>query len=181
MATREKLIKLILKGDPMAFHAFCRDLTEEELDISGATFREVWDVLTLLYPQAARLAAESLDEASAETLRAVRARLAAAPEGDHDATVLGAVAFLEALADGLSNRVLRAMLGSLNLMIGESLRQVIGGAAEARARILAAQDKLIAAITARDGAEAEAWMARHIADLKRGYDVAGVALDRRVL
>lgn len=41
MATREKLIKLILKGDPMAFHAFCRDLTEEELDISGATFRAI--------------------------------------------------------------------------------------------------------------------------------------------
>ena len=39
MATREKLIKLILKGDPVAFHMFCRDLDESELDISGATFR----------------------------------------------------------------------------------------------------------------------------------------------
>ncbi len=38
---RSQLIKLLLKGDPEPFHAFCREVEPEKLDINGATFREL--------------------------------------------------------------------------------------------------------------------------------------------
>ena len=41
MSTRDTLIKLIVKGDPIAFHAVCNETDEADLDISGATFRKL--------------------------------------------------------------------------------------------------------------------------------------------
>jgi uncharacterized protein YjbI with pentapeptide repeats len=41
MSFREKLIKLILRGDPTNFHSVCNELEESDLDISGATFKSL--------------------------------------------------------------------------------------------------------------------------------------------
>jgi DNA-binding FadR family transcriptional regulator len=111
----------------------------------------------------------------------VRAALEAEPERDHEATVAGAVEFFQATAKGLDNRVMLAMLQSLNLMIGESLRHVIARAPKAKDRILNAQKKLIEAFDARDSDLAAEWMEKHIADLKRGYEVAKVDMDEAIL
>lgn len=150
------------------------------LALSGATFREAWEALALCYPQAARLAAERLDPARIDRLAEVSVPLEAA-EATPEAVVAAAVEFFRILAEGLDNRVLGALLAVLNLLIGESLRPVIRSAPRARERILAAQRNLVAAFRARDPELAETWMARHIADLKRGYQVAGVALERTIL
>lgn len=149
--------------------------------LGGVTFSEVFDALATLYPEAARLAARRLSKAKIARLKAVRAALEAAPPKDHDATVDGAVAFFEEIAIGLDNRVMLAMLQSLNLTIGESLRHVIAKAPKARHRILDAQGRLIDAFAARDATLAAEWMARHVADLKRGYEVARVGMDEAIL
>ena len=49
-----------------------------------------------------------------------------------------------------------------------------------RARITAAQRKLIEAIRARNPDEARNWMEKHIKDFKRGYELAGISLDYSV-
>jgi DNA-binding FadR family transcriptional regulator len=149
--------------------------------LGGVTFFEVFDTLATLYPEAARLAARRLSKARIAELAAVRARLEAAPDKDCEATVDGAVAFFQHIAKGLDNRVMLAMLQSLNLMIGESLRHVIAGAPKAKHRILNAQKRLIEAFEARDADLAADWMGKHIADLKRGYDVAKVDMDEAIL
>jgi DNA-binding GntR family transcriptional regulator len=46
---------------------------------------------------------------------------------------------------------------------------------QARSRIIAAQQKIIAALQSRDAEEARKWMAKHVRDFKRGYEVAGIA------
>ena len=48
---------------------------------------------------------------------------------------------------------------------------------QARARIVAAHRRLLEAIEARDERAAHAWMARHIRDFRRGYELAGIALE----
>ena len=108
------------------------------------------------------------------------AALEAAPADDHETTVAASVEFFQHIAAGLDNRVMLAMLQSLNLMIGDSLRLVIAGAPQAKKRISSAQGELIAAFEQRDEARAEEWMEKHIADLKRGYEVAKVDLDERI-
>lgn len=149
--------------------------------LGGVTFSEVFDALATMYPEAARLAAKRLSKEKIAALKNVRATLEAAPDRDHEATVEGAVEFFQAIAKGLDNRVMLAMLQSLNLMIGESLRHVIARAPKAKDRILNAQKKLVEAFDARDGDVAAEWMAKHIADLKRGYEVAKVDMGEAIL
>ncbi len=149
--------------------------------LGGITFHEVWDALAAMYPPAARLAAKRLSKAKIAALKKARADLGAASDRDHEATVVAAVEFFQQIAKGLDNRVMLAMLQSLNMMIGESLRHVIARAPKAKDRILNAQGKLIAAFDARDEDEAAAWMTKHIDDLKRGYLVAKVDLDEKIL
>ncbi len=149
--------------------------------LGGVTFSEVFDALATLYPEAARLAARRLSPEKIADLKKVRTTLALVADEDHEATVDSAVAFFQQIAKGLDNRVMLAMLQSLNLMIGESLRHVIARAPKAKDRILSAQKKLVEAFEARDGDLAAEWMRKHIADLKRGYDVAKVDLDEAIL
>jgi DNA-binding FadR family transcriptional regulator len=149
--------------------------------LGGVTFAEVWDALATMYPEAARLAAKRLSPTKIADLRRAGDALKASRDSDHEATVAGAVAFFQEIAKGLDNRVMLAMLQSLNLMIGESLRHVIAKAPRAKDRILNAQKKLIEAFEARDADLAAEWMAKHIADLKRGYEVAKVEMDEAIL
>ena len=149
--------------------------------LGGVTFSEVFDALATMYPEAARLAAKRLAKADIAEIKKVGDHLKAARDNDHEATVAGAVEFFQLIAKGLDNRVMLAMLQSLNLMIGESLRQVIAKAPKAKDRILNAQGKLVEAFERRDADLAADWMRKHIADLKRGYDVAKVDMDAAIL
>lgn len=145
----------------------------------GATFREVWETLALFYPQAARAAATQLSQETIGELRVINERLRASKNGD--VTVEGAVEFFQTIAAGLDNRVMLAMLQSLNMMIGASLVLVIGKTPQAKKRIEDAQSEIIAALEAGDEEKAQRWMTRHIDDLMRGYQVAKVDLDARIL
>lgn len=149
--------------------------------LGGVTFSEVFDALATLYPEAARLAAKRLAKADIAEIKKVGEVLKTAHDSDHEATVAGAVEFFQAVAKGLDNRVMLAMLQSLNIMIGESLRHVIARAPKAKDRIINAQKKLVEAFEARDADLAADWMEKHIADLKRGYDVARVDMDEAIL
>lgn len=151
------------------------------LSLGGATFREVWEGLVTLYPPAARLAAERLEGKTIDALRAINADLAQRKNDETQAVVDGAVGFFHEIAGGLGNRVMLAMLDSLNMMIEASLSRVIAKAPDARARIVEAQREIIDALAAADGPRAEQWMKRHTDDIARGCTVAGLDLDAPVL
>ena len=146
----------------------------------GATFREVWETLAAFYPGAARLSAARLDAEALSALKEAHAQLAKARVDDIETIVVGAVDFFQLLAAGLDNRVMLAMLQSLNMMIGASLARIIDAAPNAKKRIFDAQGEIIAAIEARDETKAAEWMAKHIDDLMRGYKVAKVDLQARI-
>ncbi len=151
------------------------------LSLGGVTFREVWEGLATLYPPAARLAAERLDAKTIDALRAINEDLAQRGNTETQAVVEGAVSFFHEIAGGLGNRVMLAMLDSLNMMIEASLSRVIEKAPNARPRIVEAQAYIIEALTAADGARAEQWMKRHTDDIARGCTVAGLDLDAPVM
>ena len=151
------------------------------LSLGGATFREVWEGLATLYPPAARLAVERFDAATIEALRAINANLAQQGDADTRAVVDGAVGFFHEIAMGLNNRVMLAMLDSLNMMIEASLVRVIEKAPNARARIVEAQGHIIDSLAGKDSAKAELWMKRHTDDIARGCTVAGLDLDAPVM
>lgn len=157
------------------------EATSKGLARGGVTFLEVWQALATLYPAAARLAAELKRPELLEALSATHERLQSAPDATSDEVVAGAVEFFQTFAAGLENRVLLALLQSLNMLIGASFAQMAQHTPNARERILTAQAKILTALKAGDGAQAESWMRKHIDDIKRGCHVAGIDLEAPVL
>ena len=78
------------------------------------------------------------------------------------------------------NPVLRLAQEPLLQLLEPSLRVMIDKVPQARSRIVTAHRHLLEALRARDEATAETWMARHIRDFKRGYELAGIDLALRV-
>ncbi|MEL7030225.1 MAG: FCD domain-containing protein [Pseudomonadota bacterium] len=146
------------------------------LALSGVTFLEAWQTLALVQPEAARLAAEQVDAVALDRFERSLAAFRAAPATDDEATVRAAGRFFDDIAACVENQVLAMMLQSLNLLVGPSLRRVLPAAPNARRRILRAQQEIIRAFADGDGARAADWMRKHVEDLKRGYEVAGVDL-----
>lgn len=151
------------------------------LELSGATVAEVWEGLVTFYPPAAMLAAGRVSPDTLIKLREIRTRLSERDDTDREGIVTDARAFFETLADGLSNRVMLALLGTLNRTVEQGLREVIASTPNARQRIARAQGEIIDAVAAGDGPAAAMWMARHIDDLRRGFDLAGIDLSAPLL
>ena len=61
-----------------------------------------------------------------------------------------------------------------------SLGAMIDQVPQARARIADAQKRIVTTIRDRDPAQAEEWMAKHIRDFRRGFEIAGIDLDGRI-
>ena len=65
-------------------------------------------------------------------------------------------------------------------LLAPSLRRMIDRVPQGRTRILVAQRCIVEAMRERKPSEAESWMTRHVQDFRRGYELAGIALDTRV-
>lgn len=168
--------RLLVKSPNMADVAAA---ASKSMTHGGVTFREVFEALATFYPQAAHLAVDRLGPEPVDQLWAINKRLLATSAPDE--IVAAAVEFFQTIAAGLDNRVMLAMLQSLNMMIGASLRIVIDETPRARGRIAEAQARIIEAIGKGDADTAAEWMRKHINDLRRGYEVAKVDMNARIV
>ena len=135
----------------------------------------------MVMPAMAGRAAQQADPALTTALQAATDRLAAAPAKDDAATLACVNDFFDTLAQHQDNRVLTVMLSAMTMLVEASLSKVISAAPRAQGRILEAQRNIIAAVSAGDRQLAADWMARHIADLKRGFDISGIDIDQPLL
>jgi GntR family transcriptional regulator, transcriptional repressor for pyruvate dehydrogenase complex len=149
------------------------------LALNDVTVREVWETLELLEPSTAEAAARN---ATPEALAAIRAAVAAyaADHGTAHAAVGGVAEFFRAVAMASGNRVLPLTQEPLLMLLAAALEVIIDRAPPARARIAAAQRHVLAAIEAHDPQTARSWMAKHVRDFRRGFEIAGVDLDTPV-
>jgi len=145
----------------------------------GVSFQEVWECLQQFQPVAAKLTASRASSEALEEMKTVAHALGL--ETDTDLIVEHAVSFLQMVGRAVDNRVMLVTLQSLNLLIESSLRLVIDALPDAGERIAKAQTKLIEAFENRDEDQASVWMKRHIDDLKRGFDVAGVDIRSNII
>lgn len=149
------------------------------LALHGVTFLEVWEAMMIIEPQAAALAARKRDSEQLDELLRLSERFESLGpnSGEGVATV---VDFFRALARCSQNQVLVLAQAPLTRLLSPTLGRMIDQVPQARARIVAAQRRLIEAIRQRNADEARTWMEKHIRDFKRGYELAGIALDYRV-
>jgi GntR family transcriptional regulator, transcriptional repressor for pyruvate dehydrogenase complex len=147
---------------------------------SGVTFAQIFEALAAFQPQMAELATKKANDETIAALLQCIAGLNETDPADHNATLRAAVEFFEILAGSLDNPVLQIAMLSHTALIHASLEAVIDAAPNARDRILIAQTEITQAIFERNEQAAFTWMTRHIEDLRRGYEVAGVDMNARI-
>lgn len=155
--------------------------TSRALTFSGVTFREAWQALRVFQPQLAALAAKQFGKKDIRKLQDIHQQLVDTNSKDFDLVAEHTDKFFNTLAAGLKNSVTMVMSKSLNNLIDVSLRHVIASVPDGRKRIIKAQSELIGAIEDGDAKSAQKWMTRHIDDLQRGYKVAGISMDEKIV
>ncbi|HVN45463.1 MAG TPA: GntR family transcriptional regulator [Steroidobacteraceae bacterium] len=147
--------------------------------LHDVTVQHLWEALTILEPPLAAAAARARTTADLEALGgAIDACGAAAV--DTAATVQRTAEVFRCTARAAHNPVLGLAQEPLLQLLEPSLRIMIDRVPQARSRIIAAHRRLLEAIEAQDEAAARDWMARHIRDFRRGYELAGIDLSLRL-
>lgn len=149
------------------------------LALHDVTFLEVWEALSHFEPPFAEIAARNRTPADLEALTAACQRFTD-ENADTEKAVHHTAEFFRAIARAAHNQVLGLVQEPLLDLLEPSLRVMIDKVPQARSRIAAAQRRILEAATKRDAEAARSWMARHIRDFRKGYELAGIALDCRI-
>jgi GntR family transcriptional regulator, transcriptional repressor for pyruvate dehydrogenase complex len=148
------------------------------LSLHEVSYHDVWEALTALEPPIAAAAARERKAVDLERLDQIVARQS--EELDTDTAVEQTAEFFRAVGEATHNGVFMLAHEPLVELLVPSLGAMIDKVPQARTRILEAQRRLATAIRARDAAAAQDWMAKHIRDFRRGFEIARIALERRV-
>jgi DNA-binding FadR family transcriptional regulator len=147
--------------------------------LHDVTVRDVWEALTILEPPLAETAARASTAADLECITAAAdafgAQSASAAQAVH-----ACAEFFRCIGRATHNPVLGLAQEPLLQLLEPSLGVMIDKVPQARARIATAQRRLAEAFEAREPEVARQWMARHIRDFSRGYELAGIDLGLRV-
>ena len=149
------------------------------LALHDVTFFEVWEALTQLEPPMAEIAARNRTQADLDALAAV-ARRFAEESSETERAVHHAAEFFRCVGRATHNQVLGLAQEPLLDLLEPSLRVMIDKVPQARARIAAAQRRVLEAVGKRDVEAARAWMVRHVRDFRKGYELANIELDCRI-
>ena len=141
--------------------------------------REYWEVQMVLEPLAAGLAAkratsEDLAALNANLIATETAQLAGKPIMELD------VAFHGLIAEASGNRALNLAREPIFALIFQTVSPVIRQLEQSGLRLVKAHRKIFDAIRDRDSKTAEVWMGRHLADLRRGYELVGIDMEKTV-
>jgi GntR family transcriptional repressor for pyruvate dehydrogenase complex len=148
--------------------------------LHDVTFHDVWEGMMILEPQAAEIAAK---RATPDQLQALEDSIEEMRNDleNKDAVVEGAARFFNLLAQSTGNQVLVLNQEPLSHLLKPSLTFMIKRVKQAGPRILEAQEIILNHLRSRNEDQARSWMIKHINDFKRGYALAGIEMDHRVL
>ena len=142
------------------------------LALHDVTYHDIWEALTALEPPIAAAAARNRKPQGPEAPRcARRPRDADASSRRRRSSAPWAKPRTTASSCWRTSRWCELLVPSLGAMI-DKVPQAAG-------RIATAQKRIVAAIRERDGAQAGEWMAKHIRDFRRGFEIANIGLSRR--
>ncbi|MDN5567725.1 MAG: FCD domain-containing protein [Paracoccus sp. (in: a-proteobacteria)] len=149
------------------------------IGLAGPRFLDLWEVQMQTEPFAAGLAATRCDSTTLAALDANLSRMAD-NLADDDAIIAYDIEFHGLVAQATGNAALTLAVAPVNRLLFAATRDLFAALPQARQRMLDAHHHIVAAIRAGDAYHAQDWMARHIRDFRRGYQVAGLPLDRVV-
>jgi DNA-binding FadR family transcriptional regulator len=149
------------------------------LVMHDVTFMEVWSALTILEPPIAEAAARARTADDLANVVDASERFESF-SADTGRAVHYAAEFFRRVGKATHNQVLCLAQEPLLQLLEPSLRVMIDKVAQARSRIATAQKRITEALEARDADGGRTWMARHIRDFRKGYEIAEIDLELRI-
>jgi DNA-binding FadR family transcriptional regulator len=141
------------------------------LTLHDVSYHDVWEALTALEPPIAAAAAQRRKPKDLARIEA----LTAEPVDE-----LQTAEFFRAVGEATHNGVFMLAHEPLVRMLEPSLKTLLRKVPQAPSRVAQAQKRIAGAIRAKDASQAEDWMSKHIRDFRRGFEIAGIGLERRV-
>lgn len=141
------------------------------LTLHDVSYHDVWEALTAIEPPIAAAAAR---ERKPKDLARIEAIVAA------EVDVAQTADFFRAVGEATHNGVFMLAHEPLVQMLEPSLATLIRKVPQAASRVAIAQKRITGAIRVQDAAQAQDWMSKHIRDFRRGFEIAGIGLERRV-
>ncbi len=160
-------------------HAVVAQGVSHALLLHDVTVQHLWEALTILEPPLTAAAARGRSAADLEALTAAIHAFGARAR-DTAKAVERTIEVFRCIARATHNPVLGLAQEPLLQLLEPSLRIMIDKVPQARARIATAHRRLLEALEAGDERAAHDWMARHIRDFRRGYELAGIDLALRL-
>lgn len=143
------------------------------------SFRELWDVAMALEPAAASAAALAADPSAIavleDNLRRTKEVLARG-----ESILMLDLEFHKLIAEFTKNRVLVLAREPVGMLLLPAFGAVLPKLPKAGDRLVEAHGIILEALRTNDADLAATWMRKHIADLRRGYEIAGIDLDEPI-
>ncbi|ADZ70947.1 FadR/GntR family transcriptional regulator [Polymorphum gilvum] len=149
------------------------------LVLHQVTFREVYDTAIVLEVASVEAAVDHAGEADIAALEDTQARLELAV-GDPIRLAQIDTEFHALLARASGNRVLELAREPAALLFFPTSELIVRRVPQGASRMVAAHRHIIDALKARDKEQAIAWIRRHVADWKKGFERAGRDIDEPV-
>jgi DNA-binding FadR family transcriptional regulator len=167
--TRERGSKLMMVTRPTR-HAVAAGVSRA-LTLHDVSYQDVWEALTALAPPIAAAAARNRRAADLSRIEAVAQK---------EVSVEQTPDFFRAVGESTHNGVFMLAHEPLLQMLAPALATLIEKVPQAAARIATAQKRIATAIREKDPVQAQEWMAKHVRDFRRGFEIARIALERPI-
>lgn len=141
--------------------------------LNKVTFQELWEVMMVLEPEAARLAAGSMSDRQLALLEHNVRRTREAVREKRSLVELDSE-FHVLISEASGNRVIQLAREPIGTLLYAANDIMMPKVPQSGRRLLEAHEAILAGLQARDQEQVELWMRRHISDFRRGYDLAGL-------
>jgi GntR family transcriptional regulator, transcriptional repressor for pyruvate dehydrogenase complex len=172
LLTRARGSKLMMVTRPQTDHV--AENVGRALVLHDVTFLNVWESMSMFEPPIAEAAARRRTQEDLTSLQRAQANFETLTSPRYVAE------FFSAIAAATHNPVLTMAQEPLVQLLEPSLGAMIDRVAQARSRIITAQRRVTDAIQAKNAEGARTWMAKHVRDFRRGYELAGIDLELRI-
>ena len=149
------------------------------LILHQVTFRELHQLLMVLEPAAAATAAASIGERDLAALERNVAETEAAVAAGGSVTALD-IEFHDLVGRSTGNPAWPIAREPAAMLLFPAADPMMGRLPQAARRLLDAHRAILDGLTLGDAGHAQRWMLKHIVDFRRGYELAGLSLDRPV-
>lgn len=152
---------------------------ERALRLRHVTFRDVWQVASVLEPLCASLAAEN---ATPDELEALEHNLERTQTivASGESPVEVDLEFQGLVAAAAHNPALLMARGPISLLMRAGYAAIAPALPQSGPRLFAVHRQVVAALRRHDAAAAEAAMRKHMQDYRRGCEVAGLDMSQPV-